>query len=238
VGVPEAEELGAAVQEVAAALARHRVPTVRYEDVLTPRTSEAFVRAAEEVRRRLVGEAAATAAAPAARPDRATEFLKRLGEMELAPLARTAERYSMAKAWGLEALKTEAKKLLEHPQVRKFLPAALALPLAYLGFQMLRNNPIDLGPHTPRPVRGPAPYEWTLAPDMRLYAPQAPVGFDVRISATDRQGVAGQELAAHVHQGVQQVLGAPLEVSLIMRDNTNQLSLDWWQRQIADALAH
>lgn len=114
----------------------------------------------------------------------------------------------------------------------------LALGVAYLGFQMLRNDAPDLGPHTPHPIhRGQA---WNLAPDMRLFNPPAPVqmGARVRISATDNQGMSYEELADLTRQGLQQSTGYPVRMNVTFRDNTNRLPVDWWQEKIAEALGY
>ncbi|AOQ24720.1 hypothetical protein MTAT_04810 [Moorella thermoacetica] len=260
------------VRSVASALADYHVSDISYEDVLTPRTDEAFGKYAAELQQKAlaylsrpqhaadnvplprlgekaskgledIGTAIEEGLAAGARDggDKAVwgavnEFREALRREGIAPLAGV-ERYSMWKAWGLE----EAIKLTKGFMQKAGLPL-LGLGAAYLGYQMLRNDDLDLGPKAPQVVKADDG-RWALAPDMRLsqppalLAPAVPTsGMRVRVRGTTQHPIGHEDIADQLRQTIQQHVAATLKMQLNIQDNSNKLSLPWWQQAIADAI--
>ncbi|MEW6770005.1 MAG: hypothetical protein AB1330_01245 [Bacillota bacterium] len=232
------------VQEISAALAEREAPLLAYEDVLAPRTAPEFLQAAAEAREGIMGRIARLAgretltgaveeALPAEPPGEAlTERLKKLGYER----AAAAERYSLWRQWGGESALEWIRGIMRGKTARTVIPAALSLSALYFGFQLMRNDPLDLGVATPH-VQPFSYNRWGMQADMRLYNPPAPVAFDVRVAATDRQNVRHEDVVGQLSEGVRRATGVPMQFNLAIKDNTNNLSLDWWQRNIADAIS-
>ncbi len=159
------------------------------------------------------------------------EFREALGREGIAPLAN-AERYNMWKSWGLE----EAIKTTKGFMKKAGLPL-LGLGAAYLGYQMFRNDDLELGQQTPQIVKA-ADGSWGLSPDLRMIQPPALLspGVQVKVNATTKRQIDRESIAAQIKDVVQRHSPAALQVQMNIQDNTNKLTLPWWQQAIADAI--
>lgn len=230
--VPALKEAGVAVPEgvtgvpeLAEALSAHRVSELIYEDVLAPRTSERFISDARSLSAQLLRRSMAEAGGTVS--PRWTEELKAL---PVAPLAGDVPRYTMIGAWGLEGAAATARRLFKSAG----LPV-LALGAAYLGFQMLRNDPLDLGEN----VSQYGPYNQVLPPDMRLNNPPAPIavgGVRMKVRASHDRAISQEGLATMMQEAMNEVMPVPVNMSVNISDNTARLTTSWYQQRIADAV--
>jgi hypothetical protein len=252
------------IQRTAVALGNTQLDntTVRYEDVLSrrdgPRKYLVDAQAQGEKTLEAGPEAAGAAEEAVAKGASAASMLKQTTEVSPGmlndlgrALERTAtgpgERFTMFRSLGIETASRMAHEMLQRPWVKKALPAALSLPLAYLAFQMVRGDDLNMGKATPQTVAGNQTDDWMRAPNMSgmpgmsgpqaaIHFPSAPSPGHYRISATDPKpsNSRSEEVSAAVNQSLNSSMPVPVNLKTQVTDNTNNMGAAWWTRNILD----
>ena len=236
--------------------------TIKYDDILAGRSgaSAAFIADALNANNNTFVNAVSATQEAAEAAGNSDKYLIKptsgiLEALQNAPLRAAAEnsgRYTVNSALGIDKVSDMVRNLMKRPWAKKVLPAALALPLSYLAFQMIRGDDLNMGKATPRSVAGTNLGEWMQTPDMRMLTgtammpgpqptiqfPTAPRRGHYKISMTEQnpQKQTSENVNSAVSQSLTNSMPIPVNIKTSVTDNTNGMDATWWSRNILDAI--